>query len=335
MLKKAVFMTNAVENIERVYPQNVQDVLRGQVQMLNGVVTADTLEKRKEELRDVSVVFSTWGMPQLTEQEIGDYLPSLEYVFYAAGSVQYFARPFLNLGVRVFSAWAANAVPVAEYAVAQIVLSGKGCFAAMRRYRDYNRQCAGQLVQSLPCNYGIRVGLIGAGMIGRMVAERLKAYEYEVLVYDPFVSDSVLEGLNARRASLAEIFSTCQIISNHSANLPSTVGLICEKLLCSMLPNATFINTGRGAQVDEKALARAMEECPDRTALLDVTWPEPPEADSPLLRLPNVFLTPHIAGSLGQEVARMGKYMAEECELALSGAPVRYEVSLKMLETMA
>lgn len=335
MLKKAVFMTNAVENIPKVYPQNVQEMLKKQVQLADDVVTAENISEKKAELQEVSVIFSTWGMLEMTEEEIAEYFPGLEYVFYAAGSVQYFARPFLNRGVRVFSAWAANAVPVAEYAVAQIVLAGKGCFQAMRRYRDYNRKCAQQIVCGQPGNYGIRVGLVGAGMIGKMVAERLKKYEYEVLIYDPFVSDRTLAELNARRADLEELFSTCQIISNHVANLPATVGMIDEKLLLSMLPNATFINTGRGAQVDEAALARAMAECPERTALLDVTWPEPPQEDSPLLKLPNVFLTPHIAGSMGREVARMGKYMARECEKALAGDPVQYEVSLKMLETMA
>ena len=68
---------------------------------------------------------------------------------------------------------------------------------------------------------------------------------------------------------------------------------------------------------------------------LDVTFPEPPAADSPLNALPNVFLTPHIAGSKGREVERMGAYMAEECARWLSGAPTPYEVTLPMLETMA
>ena len=99
--------------------------------------------------------------------------------------------------------------------------------------------------------------------------------------------------------------------------------------------NATFLNTGRGAQVVEADLVRALREAPDRTAVLDVTFPEPPAADSPLNALPNVFLTPHIAGSKGREVERMGAYMAEECARWLSGAPTPYEVTLPMLETMA
>lgn len=335
MRMRAAFITNSPELIDRIYPETERRRLTEKLDLLPGVLTEETLSSRAEETREVSVLLSTWNMPMLNRQRIAAAFPQLRFLFYGAGSVQYFARPFLESGVRVFSAWAANAVPVAEYAVSQIVLSGKGCFQAMRRYREHDRADAQQFVSAQPCNYGIRVGLLGAGMIGRMVAQRLRGYEYEVLIYDPFVADETIAALGARRATLTEIFATCQVISNHVANLPSTVGMIDEALLRSMLPNATFINTGRGAQVDEGALARAMEEEPDRSALLDVTFPEPPEADSPLLRLPNVFLTPHIAGSMGQEVARMGAYMAEECERVLSGEAARYEVTLDMLETMA
>ena len=103
-----------------------------------------------------------------------------------------------------------------------------------------------------------------------------------------------------------------------------------------MIPYSTFINTGRGAQLVEADLVRILEERADLTAVLDVTDPkEPPERDHPFYSLPNCFLTPHIAGSLGSEVVRMAEYMAEEFEAYLKGEPTRYEVSLKMLETMA
>ena len=208
MLKKAVFMTNGVGNIPNVYPEEIQNSLRAQVELLPGIVTESDLEARRDDLKEVEVLFSTWGMLPLTEEQIKTYLPKLQYVFYAAGSVQYFARPFLNLGIKVFSAWAANAVPVAEYAVAQIVLAGKGFFQSARRYYMKDRSAAATFTAGQPCNYDIRVGLIGAGMIGKMVAERLQDYEYEVLVYDPFVSDETLAALGAKRAELAEIFAT-------------------------------------------------------------------------------------------------------------------------------
>jgi len=102
-----------------------------------------------------------------------------------------------------------------------------------------------------------------------------------------------------------------------------------------MKPNGVFINTGRGAQVIEEDPIRALKEQPDRTALLDVTYPEPPEKDSPLWTMENVFLSPHIAGSMNNEVSRMGKYMADEYEALATGKACQYEVTLQILETMA
>ena len=100
-------------------------------------------------------------------------------------------------------------------------------------------------------------------------------------------------------------------------------------------PNSTFINTGRGAQVAENELLEVLLARPDLLALLDVTDPEPPVEESPLYHLPNCILSPHIAGSNGNEVYRMSELILEEFKLYLKGEPTKYEVSLKMLETMA
>ena len=102
-----------------------------------------------------------------------------------------------------------------------------------------------------------------------------------------------------------------------------------------MPPYATFLNTGRGAQVVEEDLVRVLIERGDLTAVLDVTHPEPSPAGHPFYSLPNCFMTPHIAGSMGGEVVRMAEYMVDEYEALIAGRPVRYEVTLKMLETMA
>ena len=141
--------------------------------------------------------------------------------------------------------------------------------------------------------------------------------------------------LGVELCSLERIFSECQVISNHLANNPQTVGMLNYELFKLMKPNATFLNTGRGAQVVELDLARAMAEKPDATAILDVTFPEPIQDGNPLLLLENVYLTPHIAGSQADEVHRMAEYMAEEFKAFTSGEPTKYEVSEKMLDTMA
>ena len=98
---------------------------------------------------------------------------------------------------------------------------------------------------------------------------------------------------------------------------------------------AVFINTGRGAQVVEEDLVRALTERADLTVVLDVTDPEPSPLGHPFYTLPNCFLTPHIAGSLGGEVVRMAEYIVDEYTAWTEGRPVRYDVTLKMLETMA
>ena len=295
---------------------------------------AEVLE-HPEQFRDVESVFSTWGMPAFTEAEIRAVFPGLKGVFYAAGSVQGFARPFLNCGVRVFSAWAANGVPVAEYTVSQILLANKGFFATERHMSVGKVAKAHEIASYYPGNYGACVGIIGAGMIGKLVIRMLKNHNLKVRVFDPFLPDEKAVELEVEKCGLEELFSTCQVVSNHLANNPQTVGMLDGKLFRAMKPYATFLNTGRGAQVVEADLVQTLTDRPDLTAVLDVTFPEPPEPGHAFYRLPNCILTPHIAGSSGDEVCRMAKYMAEEFELYMAGKPCRYEVSLKMLETMA
>ncbi|MBO7177230.1 MAG: hydroxyacid dehydrogenase [Clostridia bacterium] len=300
-------------------------------------VTREEILANPTQFADVQVIFSTWGMPKFTEEELRTALPSLRAVFYAAGSVQAFAREHLNRGVRIFSAWASNAVPVAEYTVAQILLANKGFYQSCRIMSGGDHKGAKAYFRKMPGNYGARVGIIGAGMIGKMVLRRLHDYRLETVTYDPFLSDEDAATLGTKKVSLEELFESCAVISNHVANLPATVGMLHYGLFSRMSETATFINTGRGAQVVEADLIRALTECPDRTAVLDVTMPEPPEAGSPFYSLPNVFLTPHIAGSAGDEVARMGEQMADAYML-WQNAPegkLSCEVTLSMLETMA
>ncbi|MBQ7916749.1 MAG: hydroxyacid dehydrogenase [Firmicutes bacterium] len=329
---KSIFL-NDTNNIDRVYPQDVIQALMKEAGLDPQVVTSQQLLASPQLGRGIEYIFTTWGMPCLSEEEIARTLPDLKAVFYGAGSVQYFARPFLNRDIHVFSAWAANAVPVAEYTVAQIILANKGFFqASMIHERDRAKAHQGLFTG----NYNCCVGLIGAGMIGSMVAEKLKQYNMKVLVFDPFLSDEQAVALGVEKVSLEELFSRCQTISNHLANNAQTVGMLnYERCFSRMMPHAVFINTGRGAQVVEPDLIRALKEHPHRTAILDVTFPEPPVEDSELYTQPNVLLTPHIAGSSGLEVQRMAVYMLEEFRHFVGGEPTRWEVSLKMLETMA
>lgn len=332
---KAIFLCESTEVIFRVYDE--QTLLR--LHELTGIekkayTKADILGVPSR-FEDVEFLFSTWGMPEFTEEEIKQYLPSLKCVFYGAGTVQKFARPFLNCGVKIFSAWAANAVPVAEITVAQIILGNKGYFLTNRLYHTKGYPVSRSISQQQKGNYGETVGIIGAGMIGRLVIEMLKNYHLNVLVFDPFLPNERADELGVKKCDLETLFANAMTVSNHLANNEQTKGMLNYSLFSRMRENAVFINTGRGAQVVEDDLVRILKERPDLTALLDVTDPEPVEEGHPFYTLPNCLLTPHIAGSLGDEVARMGLYMLRECESYLSGEPCRYEVTYKMLQTMA
>ncbi|MBQ9086701.1 MAG: hydroxyacid dehydrogenase [Clostridia bacterium] len=332
---KAIFLSEKKEKIFQVYaPETVQTLQRLLDVEKHGYTKADIL-REPSACSHTEIIFSTWGMPSFSEEEIRTYFPSLKAIFYAAGSVQKFARPFLACGVRIFSAWAANAVPVAEYTVSQILLANKGFYAHTRLMAERMVSDARALTARYPGNYGVRIGLVGCGMIGSLVAQMLKAYHLEVAVYDPYLSPERTKTLGVTLCSLEELFSTCGVVSNHLPNLDATKRMLRYEHFSSMVPYATFLNTGRGAQVVEAELVRILRERPDLTAVLDVTDPEPADLSHPFYTLPNCFLTPHIAGSLGNEVARMGEYMAEELVRYLEGSRTDYEVTLNMLETMA
>lgn len=332
---KSIFLCEVADNPEKVYSKETVALLREKAELDETVYNREFLYNNPDKFTDTRYIFSTWGMSELTEEETARFFPALECVFYAAGTVQYFARPFLNKGIKVFSAWAANAVPVAEYTLAQILLANKGFFLTARLQSTGETQKANEEKEKYKGNFGETVGIIGAGMIGSLVAEMLKDYKLNVKVFDPFLSDEKAKRLNVEKCPLEEIFATCSVVSNHLANNEQTQGMLKKEHFEAMLPYSTFINTGRGAQVVESDLAQVLAARPDITALLDVTHPEPPEKGHPFYALPNCILTPHIAGSSGNEVHRMAEYMAEEYLRFVTDEPCRYEVTLKMLETMA
>jgi len=188
----------------------------------------------------------------------------------------------------------------------------------------------------VPGNFECTVALLGAGMIGRAVIELLKPYALDIIVFDPFLADADAAALGVIKVDLEDAFRRGHVVSNHLANVPATRGMLHGELFASMQPSATFINTGRGATVDEGAMIDVLRRRPDLTAVLDVTAPEPPVDTSPLYALENVILTPHIAGATAShEVWRLADYMIEEAIALRDGRPLRYEVTLEMLATMA
>ena len=332
---RSIMLCNDANSVHYVYSDEMLAELAEIAGLDDAIYSKDDVLAAPGAFDDVDYAFSTWGMPAFEEEEIRRIFPNMKCVFYGAGSVQAFARPFLNHGIQVFSAWAANAVPVAEYTVAQIILANKGFFRNVQICKTNRAECA-RLTTSHRGNYGCRVGLIGCGMIGALVAEMLKAYHLKVMAYDPFMSAEKAARLGVEQVDdLKILFEQCTVVSNHLANNAQTRGMINYEMFAAMTDYGTFLNTGRGAQVVEADMVRALSERPTLTAVLDVTDPEPPLADSPLLTMDNIILTSHIAGSQQDEFHRMSEYMKDEYLAFVSGQPTKYSVTLKMLETMA
>jgi phosphoglycerate dehydrogenase-like enzyme len=331
-MKIALFGTNQ-HQFSKVYTPAVLEKL-SEYGELSVKINRRNLKENAEFLKDCEIAFSTWGMPKFTKEEIAEYMPKLKAVFYAAGTVQYFARPFLESGIKVFSAFAANAVPVAEYTFAQITLAAKGYFQSAKYYRTLPLR-SHLLANSSTGNFECKVGLVGLGAIGQMVAERLTALDVDVYAYDPFVPEERAAELGVKLIDLETLFSECDVISNHLANKPELENIFNYKLFKRMKKHSTFINTGRGAQVAEYSLALSLILHPSRTFVADVLKREHFPYINPLFWCHNAILTPHIAGSTGKEPQRMAYYMMEEMQRLLSGTETKYEVTLESLERMA
>lgn len=330
---KAAFLCNNPENIERVFGMGRRERLASIVALYPEVITEKTIAQHLDCLKDCECIFSTWGMPVLRD-EIVDQMRALRTVFYAAGSVRSFAGSYIDRGVAVVSAWAANGRPVAAFTLAQILLSCKGYFRNTVGCRNPEARISG-VVPTGPGIFGARVAIIGAGQIGRQVIELLKPFGIDVSVVDPHLSAESARQLSVVLVSMEDAFSTASVISNHVPDLPETRGIFNADLFRMMVDGATFINTGRGAQVVEEDLVKIAKERSDLTFLLDVTDPEPPVRSSLLYTLPNVQLSSHIAGSIGNEVVNMADCVIEELCRWLLHQPLRYAVTAEMLETMA
>ena len=282
---------------------------------------------------DAELLLSGWGVPRLDAAFFQRY-PQVRAVFHAAGSVRsLMTDEAWDRGVRITTAAQVNARPVAEFTFAQIVLSLKSAFRQTRACHA-ERRFARQVAR-IPGAYGTTVGLISLGEIARQVAQRLTALEVNVIAYDPYTSAERAAALGVQLVSLEEIFARADVVSCHAPLLPATRGLIGGRHFELLKDGATFINTARGPIVAESEMIDVLRRRPSLTALLDVTDPEPPPPDSPLFTLPNVFLTPHISGSVDGECVRMGHFIAAEVRRYLAGEPLLGEVTRAQAELLA
>ncbi|WP_095932069.1 hydroxyacid dehydrogenase [Streptomyces sp. Tue6028] len=272
------------------------------------------------ELTSVEVLFTHWGAPRLTE-DVLRRMPRLRAVVHAAGSVKHHVTESVwNRGISVSSAAAANALPVAEFTLAAILFAGKRVLDVAHDYARTRRQ-----PELLPYftghgNYHRTVGIVGASRIGRRVVELLRPFDLHVLLHDPYVDESEARALGVEAVGLDELVRRSHVVSIHAPQLPETRHMFDARRLALLADGATLVNTARGSLVDTDALTERLVSGRIH-AVLDVTEPEVLPASSPLYTLPNVLLTPHIAGSLGNELGRMTHWAVDEVRRYAQGLP--------------
>lgn len=285
-------------------------------------------------LPDVEVLITGWGCPPIAPAVL-DRAVRLRAIIHAGGAISDKIPPVPpGRIITASNAGEANGIPVAEYSLAMILLANKQAFDAARLYRTRRNAVDRELEFPAAGNYRKTVGLVGASRIGRTLARLLQPFHLEVLVYDPYLGGDDARALGVKLVPLDALLSRSDVISVHVPVTPETTGMIGVSELRLLRSGATLINTARGEILDQAALEAELVSG-RINAILDVSMPDVLPPGHPFYDLPNVFLTPHIAGSMGTELLRMGDHVVSELEHYVAGRPFGYPETLASLTVAA
>ncbi|ALE05729.1 2-hydroxyacid dehydrogenase [Arthrobacter sp. ERGS1:01] len=332
-LNVALAMPAATAN--RLFPPRLLDTLESKVRLLSREPLDEFGSTRAHAvLGQADVLITGWGCARIGADVLAS-APRLRYILHSAGSVKnHVGEACWDRGIQVSTAADANAIPVAEYTVAMILLANKRILQVARML--HTSRSAIEAEDAFPDmgNYRKRVGIVGASRIGRHVIRLLRSYDVEVVVSDPYLNAADAAELGVTVVPLEELVGSSDVVSLNAPSLPSTRNLIDAGLISRFRPGATFINTSRGELVDQEALLRRLDQG-DLFAVLDVTtpWVLPPE--SGFYTNPNVLLTPHMAGSLGTELERMAASTVQEAHRLARGEPLRFPLRANELQITA
>lgn len=279
-----------------------------------------------DEGRGLELLITGWGVPPISAAQL-ERLPALRAVVHWGGGVG-FLDPSAAGRIAVSSARAANAIPVAEFTLAMITLALKDAFWVSRRYGIEQRIVDREAELGHTGAYGATVGIVGASSIGSLVAERLRGSDLRVLAFDPYLDAARAQTLGIEPVQdLVSLARRSRVLTVHAPEIPQTRGMVSRAVLAALPDGATLVNTARGSLIDQDALVDELRSGRIR-AVLDVTEPEVLPAGHPLYELPNVFLTPHLAGSTGNELRRLGRAAVDEVERYAAGLPFAHPFPL-------
>ncbi len=327
-MAKPKFLLSVEKSVfDRYYSPDDHKELQSIVELVGGIPSRMEYTRKwiLQNIKDVEACVTGWESIPLDE-EILDKAPELKILFHTAGTVRGLYSKATDRGIRMVSNASVNAIPVAEFALGVILSGLKGVYYYREQFSREGRLAWKRNISISPGYYRTTVGIISLGHVGHKMAELLQYFDFNVLVYSRHLDENEAHRLNVRGVSLDELMSRSDAVVLCAPNLPENRHMIDARRLALMRDNALFVNVARGALVDEDALVEELERG-RITAFLDVTDPEPPGEECPFYSLPNCILTPHIAGSFGDECYRLGKATLSEIRQYLRGEPVENELS--------
>lgn len=288
-----------------------------------------------EHIRDADMVLTSWDTAKFDE-EVLEAAPRLKLLSHAAGSVRPVVSDTLwQRGIKVTSAAAAISHGVAEFCLGLILMASKRVFWLNQSTHQ------GGWMESAACFGGLfelyqqNVGVIGAGHIGRRLIRLLQNFECQVLAYDPFLSVDQAKALGCRKVeTLEELFSSCRAVSLNAPTNEGTRNMLRGHHFAALRPGSVFVNTAGSIQINEPEFISELSRG-QFVACIDRCDVEPCALNHPYRTLPNVILTPHIAGTAAENRLRIGTFAVNEVEAFLLRKPLVHEVTEESLAAMA
>lgn len=275
-----------------------------------------------EMIQGKDICITGWNTPVLDRAVLAN-ADRLKLIAHTGGSVKpYVPDDAYEKGVRVISGNRLFSISVAEGVIAYAL-------ASLRNIPQFSSGLKHGIWPNSFENRSLldkRIGLVGYGMVARSLVEMLKPFGCTIFIHADYMSREELATQNLVKSELNEIFAQCDIVSLHCGMTDRNYHLIEKKLFGSMKKGALFINTARGAVMNEADFCKVFQARTDLTAVLDVYEQEPLPVDSPLLRLDNVLCMPHMAGPTTDRRLNVTRSLLDDIERFLNDSPLQNEI---------
>ena len=284
----------------------------------------------QKELENTDVIVCSWGIPKF-DPFVLEKADHLKLVAYVCGSVNHIVTDELfNRGIRILSGNDEFAKSVAEGTLCYILTALRRIPQTVRVFAECGWKDEKAVTESL---LDQTIGIVGLGAVSRYLIQLLQPFNVRIKLFSNHTTEEDAARLGVQKASLQEIFSTCKIVSIHSARSPQNYHMINDALMRCLRPDSLLVNTSRGDLIDEAALAEHLRENHFR-AILDVYEEEPLSMDSPLRGMENAILLPHKGGPTTDRRANAARVVIQDIQNMMEGRTLKNEITCSRAATM-